>query len=425
MNAVAVLEGAWYWLAAVLLVLTVGLSILSALLERSGPLRLHAWAEEEGGPRLARLYHEAGRFEGFRLALSLGASLAPLALGAVIERLLRPYFEAPAGSILTAFAVVACVILICEVFHRRLTARSAERALAVASPLYRLLLWPALPAVALTAPLFHRPEVDPEDDEEELSDGQLDAFVDLGAQEGILEPAGEALLRRVVGFADITVKSLMTPRIEMVGMSADSSLDALVAAAVESGHSRLPLYEGSVDHIVGIVYLRDVLRAQRAGETPTARELAKAAPFVPETKPADQMLREFQAGYQQLAIVVDEFGGTSGLVTVEDLVEELVGDLADEGEQVTAECEALPGGGWRLDGATEIEKLEELFEDDWDETPYETVGGLVFGLFGYVPRVGESVADHGLVFTVEDVAERRVSRVRVERRTAGDKEEVG
>lgn len=425
MNAVEVLAGAWYWLATLLLVLTVGLSILSALLERSGPLRLHAWAEEEGGLRLARLYHEAGRFEGFRLALSLGASLAPLALGAVLERLLRPYFGAPAGSILTAFAVVACVILACEVFHRRLTARSAERALAVASPLYRLLLWPALPVVALTSPLFHRPEADPEDDEEELSDGQLDAFVDLGAQEGILEPEGEALLRRVVGFADIAVKSLMTPRIEMVGVSADSSLDELVAAAVESGHSRLPLYDGSVDHIVGIVYLRDVLRAQRAGESATARELAKAASFVPETKPADQMLREFQAGYQQLAIVVDEFGGTSGLVTVEDLVEQLVGDLADEGEQVTAECEALPGGGWRLDGATEIEKLEELFEDEWDETPYETVGGLVFGLFGYVPRVGESVADHGLVFTVEDVAERRVSRVRVERKTDGENEEVG
>lgn len=414
MSDLGMLEPIWGWAAVLLLGLTVGLSILAALLERSGPIRLHSWAEE-GGPRLLGLYHHSARFEGFRLALSLGASLAPLALGAVLERLLRPHFEAPAISITLAFLVVAGVILICEVAHRRLTARSADRALELASPIYRALYWPFLPVVALTAPLFGRPEIDPEDDEEELSDGEIDAFVDLGAQEGMFEPEGEALLRRLVEFKDIAVKSVMTPRIEMIGAPVESTLDHLVGVCVDSGHSRLPLYDGSVDHIAGIVSLRDVLRAQRAGEPVSARELAKGAAFVPETKPVDQLLREFQAGYQQLAIVVDEFGGTSGLVTVEDVLEQLVGDLADEGEQVTAEREALPGGGWRLDGATEIEILEELFGDDWDETPYETVGGVVFGLFGYVPRVGESIGERGLRFTVEEVAERRVTRVRVER----------
>jgi|CXWL01.1.fsa_nt_gi CBS domain containing-hemolysin-like protein len=424
MTDLGVLEAGWWWAAGALLVLTVGLSILAGLLERSGPIRLHSWAEE-GGPRLARLYHDAGRFEGYRLALSLGAALAPLALGAVLERILRPHFTVAASSIGSAFLIVALVILFCEVFHRRLTARSADRALELATPIYRVLLWPALPVVTLTAPLFHRPQADPEDDEEELSDGEIDAFVDLGAQEGILEPGGEALLRRLVEFNDILVRSVMTPRIEMVGAPVESSLEELVQIAVESGHSRLPLYDGSVDHIAGIVFLRDVLRAQRAGVAATARDLAKAAAFVPETKPVDQLLREFQAGYQQVAIVVDEFGGTAGLVTVEDVLEQLVGDLADEGEQVTAEREELADGSWRLDGATEIEVLEELYGDDWDESPYETVGGLVFGLFGYVPRVGESVADRGLRFTVEEVAERRVTRMRVERDGATKETESG
>lgn len=424
MNEIGVSLAGWWWAAAVLVVLTVGLSILAALLERSGPIRLHSWAEE-GGPRLARLYHDPARFEGFRLALSLGASLAPLALGAVLERVLRPYFDAAVGSMALAFTLVALVILTCEVIHRRMTARSADRALELGSPVYRALLWPALPVVALTAPLFHRPEVDPEDDEEELSDEEIDAFVDLGAQEGILEPESQALLRRVVEFDDIAVRSVMTPRIEMVGARVEIPLDELVGVHVDSGHSRLPLYDGSVDHIAGIVYLRDVLRAVRAGEATTARELAKAATFVPETKPVGQLLREFQAGYQQLAIVVDEFGGTAGLVTVEDLLEQLVGDLADEGEQVRADREQLPDGAWLLDGATEIEVLEELYGDDWDETPYETVGGLVFGLFGYVPRVGEAVVDRGLRFTVEEVAERRVGRLRVERDVPAPPEEVG
>jgi CBS domain containing-hemolysin-like protein len=207
----------------------------------------------------------------------------------------------------------------------------------------------------------------------------------------------------------------MTPRIDVAAAAAEESLDALADRFLDSGHSRLPLYEGSIDRIVGILHIRDLLRALRAAAPTPARELAKPPLVVPETKKLAELLREMQASREQLAIVVDEYGGTSGLVTVEDLVEEIVGEIADEHEEVEAAPEPLPGGGWRLDGGAPIETLDELFGIDLEEEPYETVAGLVLSVLGSLPEPGQAVVAHGLRLAVEEVENRRIQSVRVER----------
>src|SRR5688500_1949573 len=223
------------------------------------------------------------------------------------------------------------------------------------------------------------------------------------------------MLWSIVDFRDTLVRSVMTPRIDMICASVDSPLDVLAERFIESGHARIPLYEDSIDNIVGILHIRDVLRASRLPEPTLPRDLVKPPLFIPETKPLGELLEELQPRFEQVAIVVDAYGGTAGLVTVEDLIEEIVGEIMDEHEALVAELEPLENGAYRLDGRAHIELLDELFQVDIEDPEYETVAGLIFSALGHVPQVGESVDDYGLRFTVEAGAARRIQSVRVER----------
>ncbi|HSL83804.1 MAG TPA: hemolysin family protein, partial [Thermoanaerobaculia bacterium] len=366
-------------------------------------------------------YEDPVRFDAFRLLLSTAAKLAPVALFACVAGL---FLSLDLGGRLAvplwAGLAVLPVVVAAEVLNKVLVSRDPERALEGLTGVYRLLLAAGRLLVAGTVALLptrallRRPE-DEEDDE--VSEEEIEAFIDVGTREGILEPGEERLLRGIVDFGDTAVRSVMTPRIQVECALVHAELETLADRFVESGHSRLPLYEGSIDHIVGILHIRDVLKALRLapGKRPSARELANPPFFVPETKPLGQLLKELQGRHQVMAVVVDEYGGTAGVVTVEDLVEEIVGELEDEHDETHPENRLLPDGAWLLEGGSDVETLEELFGIDLGEdVPWETVGGMVFSLLGDVPSGGESVESHGLRYTVEEVEDRRVARVRVE-----------
>jgi len=387
---------------------------LSALLERSGPIRLRHWAEEAGRSLLA-LSEAPARFGVFRYLLSLLSRTLPIVVAMLLATLLARWHRA--YPLLWSLAAVLALVAITEALNRALVGQDPERALRTLTRVYRIVLWLLSPLVALLAPLvparaFQRHE---EGEESEASDEEIAAFIDVGTREGILEPKEGEWLWGIVGFADTQARSVMTPRIDMICVPVDSTLDSLAERFVESGHSRIPIYEDSVDHIVGILHIRDVLRAVRSAEPPQIRDMLKPPLFIPETKPLDELLKELQARFQQVAIVVDEYGGTAGLVTVEDLLEEIVGEIMDEHEALVAELEPLENGAYRLDGRAHIEMLDELFGVEIEDPEYETVAGLIFSVLGYVPQVGETVESHGLRFIVEAVADRRIQTVRIER----------
>ncbi|HYG62522.1 MAG TPA: hemolysin family protein [Thermoanaerobaculia bacterium] len=410
------------WIATLLLPLWVLVAVLSALLERSGPIRLRHWAEEAGG-RLRRLYDEPRHFGVFRYLLSLGSRLLPLCLVLTLAAILREYGTAHSG--LWALGLVMLLVAVIEALNRTLVEHDPESALRWLTRAYRvalLLLWPLVLIVAPLVParVLGRREETEEDDE--ASDEEIEAFIDVGTREGILEPQEGEMLWSIVDFGDTQVRSVMTPRIDMVCAPVDSSLESLADRFIDSGHSRIPLFEESIDKIVGILHIRDVLRASRAPEPGTAADLMKPPLFIPETKPLGELLKELQARFQQVAIVVDEYGGTAGLVTVEDLVEEIVGEIMDEHEALVAELEPLENGAYRLDGRAHIDLLDELFQVEIEDPEFETVAGLVFSALGRVPLVGESVDCYGLRFTVEAVADRRIQTVRVDRLSEEDAE---
>ena len=417
------------WALVLLLPTTVLASVLSALLERSGPIRLRHWAEEAGG-RLRRLYDTPVRFAVFRYILSLTSRLAPIGLFVTIAELLA-YFRIlhPAAW---ALAAVLLIVAATEMTNRTLVSHDPERALRTLTRVYRAVLLLLSPLLALLMPLvptvsLERDRREDGDEDETVSDEEIEAFIDVGTREGILEPEQGEWLWSIVDFRDSMARSVMTPRIDMICAPVDATLEVLADRFVESGHSRIPLYQDSIDNIIGILHIRDVLRASRLPDPPPVRDMIKPPLFIPETKPLGELLKELQARFQQVAIVVDEYGGTAGLVTVEDLIEEIVGEIMDEHEALAAELEPLEGGAYRLDGRAHIELLDELFQVDIEDPEYETVAGLIFSALGHVPQVGEKVDCFSLRFTVEAVADRRIQTVRVERVPAEEQagEEAG
>ena len=397
--------------AATVLALTVVIQILSALLERSGPIRLHHWAEEAGG-RLLALYEAPLRFEVYRYLLGLGAKLAPLGLLLALMPIVGTVSGRP---LLGSLVITALVVAATEVVSRSLVGRDPERALRRNTVLYGVALSLLSPLLFVLVPLFPASIVERQEDADDVTDDEIEAFINVGTQEGILEPGEEDLILRVIDFGDTVVRSVVTPRIDMVCASAETDLEAMAELFLASKHSRIPIYRETVDQIVGVLHIRDLLRGLRVEPGATVLDLALEPYFVPESKALNELLKEFQAQRQQLAIVVDEYGGTAGMVTVEDLLEEIVGEIEDEHDEAASQIQELGDGRWRVEGRESLESLEHLFDVDLEEEPYETVGGLILGHLGYVPEPDEQVIAHGLVLTVEGVEARRIQRVLVSR----------
>ncbi|MBI4497626.1 MAG: HlyC/CorC family transporter [Chloroflexi bacterium] len=232
------------------------------------------------------------------------------------------------------------------------------------------------------------------------------------------EDAGHQMLRGILKLDETTAREVMVPRVDIVAVDVDAPLDEVVSLIVARGYSRIPLYEGTLDKIVGIIYAKDLLHALRA-ETPPRdlRSLARPAYFIPETKRLGDLLREFRAGRVHLAIVVDEYGGTAGLVTIEDLLEEIVGEIEDEYDlpHQDEQVERLSDHEALVDARMSIDDFNEWFDLRLEAEDYHTVGGFVYTQLGRIPNVGDEVRVNGLVLAVISTVGRRIKRVRVER----------
>ncbi len=223
------------------------------------------------------------------------------------------------------------------------------------------------------------------------------------------------LILSVLEFTDTIVREVMVPRTDMVTISADASTDDAVDIVLSSGRSRIPVTGETIDHIVGILFARDLLEIFDKEQPPrTASEIAHDAYFVPETKQVAELLKEMQANQQHLAIVVDEFGGTAGLATIEDLIEEIVGEIVDEFDEEEPMVVEV-GDTWVVDARLDVDDLADLVGVELPSDEWDTVGGLVLELAGRVPHEGERFEHDGLVFTADTVQGRRVSKVRVAR----------
>jgi CBS domain containing-hemolysin-like protein len=243
---------------------------------------------------------------------------------------------------------------------------------------------------------------------------EVQAYIDVGREEGILEKEEEKLLLSIVDFGDTRVREVMTPRTDIVWIDVASSLTVLADLFIESKYSRVPVVRGSIDTVVGVVHVKDTLESIRAGGQRPIADLMREAYFVPETMKVSELLKEFQRRHLWMAIVVDEYGGVSGLVTVEDLLEEIVGEISDEHEDEREPVTRAGENAYSISGKANIGIVQELFGRGPEEEEFSTVGGFLAARLGHIPRPGEAHRESELVFTVEEADRRRVHRVRVE-----------
>lgn len=243
---------------------------------------------------------------------------------------------------------------------------------------------------------------------------EIKTLVESAQQTGEIESDEKELLHSVFEFSDTVAREVMTPRVDLDAVPVNTDAATVMELIQKSGHSRIPVYEETDDQIVGIVHAKDLLMAMLRGKgRPSLRSLMRPAHFVPENKDLHELLTEMRASRSQMVVVQDEFGGTAGIVTIEDIVEELVGDIVDEYDVEEPEIVAI-GEAWLVDGKTHLDDLNDQIPGELTSDEFDTVGGYVFGLFGRQPKEGESVDSEGYRFTVAATDGRRIQRLQVE-----------
>ncbi len=429
----------WQWMAAAGVVLGSALASGSeTALTALGDLRARQLVE--GGGRRARLLKDWVQHPERVLSALLvtntilniggGVLAAEIATGVAFT-----YGFSPARALGVATGVATALVLFAgEVVPKTLAKRHPVRITMAVIPFVSVVSWILWPvSVGLVRAthglmrLFGGGKVAPGP---AVTSAEIEYIIEMGTREGVLDEVKEELLNSVLEFADRVVKEVMVPRTRMVAIDRDSPRDEIVRIVTENPYSRMPVYEGSVDNVVGILMVRDIVLelTRGAGPIPWERVL-KPAFFVPEQMKVSRLLKEMQRRKTHLAVVVDEFGGTSGVVTLEDVLEEIVGEIQDEGDAEAAPVKSVGAGVWLADATVPLRELEEYLDKETgvepgearavrfpDEGDYETLGGFVTATAGRVPPVGAHVDRDGFRFTVRGADERRVTRVEIARR---------
>jgi putative hemolysin len=308
-------------------------------------------------------------------------------------------------------------LLFGELVPKRLALRNAERVARIVAPAMQLVSRLAKPLVwglsqATSAVLFLLGAAKQEGPTVSVDD--IEHLLETGRAEGVVEPVEQAVAIEALRLGERTVRDIMRPRIELDALDIETPPGEIIGAIAMAGYSRLPVYEGSLDHILGYVFLKDVLRHTWMGWPIELRKIMHRALFVPETMPLDRLLELFQKEKNQMAIVLDEYGGTEGLVTLEDILEELVGEIHDEHRAARDTAFVLrEDGSWLVDGSASIEDMAETVDVKLDGAPrdYSTVSGPVLARLERIPATGDTTQWHGLSIEVVDMDGRRIDKV--------------
>jgi putative hemolysin len=388
----------------------------------------------EAGDRRAKraqvLMRDPGRFLAvIQVAITfLGALASAVAAVSIVTVVAEPLREiafladqADTIALLFVTSIVAIIsIVLGELIPKGFALANPDRiALTVSGPitLFAKIVSPLVAVLVGLTKLISKPfGIDPTRTPE-LSAAEIRLIVEQGSQQGVLEAEEEQMISAVMSLSDSKLHEVMVPRIDIVAIDQEASFDDAVTLVLTEGHSRTPLYKESVDHIVGILYAKDLLRIIAAGgPRPRLRDIMRPALFVPESQAVDDLLNELQRRRVHMAIVLDEYGGTAGLVTIEDLLEEIVGEIQDEFDEEEPMKVILRDGEAILDGRADIDEMGELVDPPLeleDDEEYDTVGGFVYHRIGRVPVVGDTVAVDPFTITVIKVTGRRVGKVRV------------
>jgi putative hemolysin len=322
---------------------------------------------------------------------------------------------------ITAPLVMSLVVLICaEITPKLLAIQNTERAALLLGPIvnmFAVLLFPVIAILTwITGGLARLFRSQTTSLDQQYTEEELRMLIEVGEEQHILEEEETAMIHGVFEFGDTLVREVMRPRIDVAAVAADAPLRDVIDVAMTAGHSRIPMFEESIDNIVGVLYVKDLLRFLLPDQQPiNLRDLARPPYFVPESQKVTQVFHGMRTTKVHMAIVLDEYGGTAGVVTIEDLLEEIVGDIQDEYDTEKPDVEPVGDGAYLVDGSVSMGTIDELLEVDLESDAYDTIAGLVYSQLGAEPTEGQVAVVGPLRATVVEMDGRRVRRVRVER----------
>jgi putative hemolysin len=397
------------------------LSLVEMAIVQSSPLVLRMMTERQEKPMSPLLPLVIENKMNILVPLHLGTQVLLITIAILITFLnLRTW---PGLGILHSFVIIILLsVLFRQLLPRLLTQNEPEEKLVQLfrffNPLYAVLRALALPlssVLNLFKRLHEEVENDSKPENEEISGEEIQAYLEIGEDEGILQEEDTKLIQSVVEFGNTLVREVMTPRTKMVACEENATISELREIMVQHRHSRIPIYREDIDHIIGIAYIRQLMAAYSRGmETDPISPLVNPVLFVPGTKPVSKLLKELQARGDHAAIVIDEFGGVAGLVTIEDLIEEIIGEIRDEDE---AKINKIIEEGPRtfvVRGSTELARIEEMSGKKFEGLNCATIAGLVMAYLGRVPSPGEAFDLEGIRVQILDSDRKRVHWIRLQ-----------
>ena len=391
---------------------------------------------KEGDKTSELILGALNKIDSYISASQVGITISSLALGAMAEltiaKLLLPIVEnliTPELTKFTAHSIALPIALLIVTYFHVVIGEIIPKTVAFINPerTASILIWPLEVFKFLTSPLVQFLNISASSilrvfgitdlrTSFVYTEDELKMLLNVSQEEGVLEQSEKEMITNIFDFPDTVAREIMTPRTDMICIEANEIIKDIAKYIIESKHSRIPIYEDSIDNITGVITTRDLLeQIHLENDQIPVKQIAKQVIKVPESKPIDDLLTELKRKSLQLAIVIDEFGGTSGLVTIEDIVEEIVGEIPDEYDIDSEPIQVLPNSDILVDGKLPIDEINEKLGTNFSKEHYDTIGGLTFGLIGKEPNIGDEVECDGYILKVEVKDKQRVKQIRLKK----------
>jgi CBS domain containing-hemolysin-like protein len=392
-----------------LLALALFLSLIDVAFDYFSKISMRAY--EEGGWKTGYLTRALEDPMELLLPLRIGLQGAFIAI-TVLVTMLYLAMEVPQPLLMAFVSMVFCFLFFREVIPNIVARKNPEKVLVLLLPAFRIYARIVNPISRPLARLVSYFVSNGDKPEEKATEEEVQAFLDAGKEEGILEGDKERMVQSILYLGDKVVREVMTPRTEIVAIAENATVGELRALFAEEKYSRVPVYREDLDHVLGLVYVIDLIAAHEAPPGASFQSMIRDVSFVPESKKLGDLLRELQRARETLAMVVDEYGGVCGLVTVEDILEEIVGEIHDEFDEVDQEIVQEKEGVFLVSGRADIDELKDLLHLDVNGEGFETVSGYVLDAAGRIPRSGDVIEHEGVRIEVVDADGQRINKVR-------------
>lgn len=362
-------------------------------------------------------------FAGF-LASAIGAQSLSSSFAVYLKNLNMPIIST-SSTVIATVTVTAIIgfftIVLGELVPKRLALEKSDKiALAVAKPI-RILFTIASPVVRMLAFMTNVIAKllggSNDFDNSQITEEEIRMMINVGEEKGIFQQTETNMINSIFEFDNTAAKEVMTPRTHIVAVNIDATVDEILEIVIEESFSRIPVYENSIDNVIGLLYVKDLfalIRKSTEWEI-SLKDLIRPAYFVPEYKKIDELFKEMQKSKTHIAIVIDEYGGTAGLITIEDLLEEIVGNIFDEYDDVVLEYEQIDEDTYLVDGLLGVNEINDIMHLDLPEEEFDTISGMILSLSGKMPEVGEEVEYEDVSFRIEEVDDKRISKIKIQK----------